>query len=299
MMRSVNLWSALALVLLLALGCEEVEPASDGPAYQGLSGKADSAGKPSMEMDWPTIATRCTPPADDEPVIFSSDFIWGDSLEGMAQRFVEMYASEKRLSGRVYFDPEQGTFVLPCLKAWGGQILLSTRLIENVRRHVEKALLRGYAEFVFFPDMGHSHLFVPQNRWDETYAGRPVDEWSAMYAELFADPELKVLYHTAEQLQVMDVNNELLDNRHLRWRFFTRNIVGDNAYLSRLELLHDPDHMANTARDMPGHHYQGAGFNISANQNGCFPYVHEGELYWFDISLSDPLPDPGANDLFI
>ena len=29
-------------------------------------------------------------------------------------------------------------------------------------------------------------------------------------------------------------------------------------------------------------------FDISANKDGCFPYVFDGVTYWFDFSLSDP-----------
>ena len=220
------------------------------------------------------------------------------SPEAMAKRFVEIYASEKRLAERAWFDPARGSFVLPQLASWGGEVVLPNRLIENVRRHIEKALARGYAEFVFFPDMGHTHLFVPQEHWEAEYAGTPVEALSAMYSALFADPELKVLYHTAEQLKMVDEDDQLLDSRHLRWRFFTRNPVGDNAYLSRLDLLHDPSHQANTARELDGHHYHGAGFNISANESGCFPYVHDGVLMWFDVSLSDPPANPDAAGLF-
>jgi hypothetical protein len=292
------MWMSWVLVFAVSLGCEEGALISDVPVSVGLSGKADSAGQASEDMDWALSVERCAPAALDAPVLYSSDFKWGYSPEEMAARFVELYASEKRLAERAWFDPARGSFVIPNMPSWGGDVMLSNRLIENVRRHIEKALALDYAEFIFFPDMGHSHLFIPEEHWEAYYAGTPVAELSAMYSALFADPELKVLYHTAEQLQVLDANDELLDNRHLRWRFFTRNPVGDNAYLSRLDLLHDPTHKANTSRNMEGHHYQGAGFNISANENGCFPFVQDGVTMWFDVSLSDPGPDPSAGNAY-
>jgi hypothetical protein len=286
-----KLW-LMMLGLMLVMGCEEGVPASAAPVSAGLSGKADSAGQASEDMDWAMIAERCTPEVAEAPVLYSSDFKWGYAPEEMAARFVEIYASEKRLGARAHFDPARGSFVLPHIPSWGGDVLLSNRLIENIRRHVEKALALDYVEFIFFPDMGHSHLFVPEEHWEAQYAGTPVSGLSAMYTAIFADPELKLLYHTAEQLKVLNEEDELLDNRHLRWRFFTRNPVGDNAYLSRLDLIHDPTHHANTARDLAGHHYQGAGFNISANKNGCFPFVQDGVTMWFDVSLSDPGMNP-------
>jgi len=204
-----------------------------------------------------------------------------------------MYESDKRLFERAYFDEQSGQFLLPARDAWGGAVVLPRRLIENVRRHIEKALSRGYAEYVFFPDMGHAHLFYPKDLWAAEYGSTPAAELSAMYSRLFDDPELLVLYHTAEQLQTRDENDELLNDRHLRWRFFTRNLVGDNAYLSRLDILHAPDHTANTSRKLPGYRYNGSGFGISANKDGCFPYVVDGVTYWFDFSLSDPPPYNG------
>jgi len=290
--------SCWLLVVGMMLGCDKGDPTPEAPVSEPLGGKADFAGEASVEIDWAMISERCARPAEDEPILYSSDFIWDYSPETMASRFEEIYASDKRLKNRAYFDLERGGFVLPHLAAWGGDVVLPKRLIENVRRHIEKALSRGYAEFVFFPDMGHSHLFIPQEHWDERYAGVPVAEMSARYSDLFADPELKVLYHTAEQLTMVDENEELLDDRHVRWRFFTRNPVGDNAYLSRMDLLHEPTHSRNTSRKLEGHHYLSAGFNMSASKQGCFPFVHKGVTMWFDISLKDLEPESSGGAVY-
>jgi hypothetical protein len=282
-------YGAFIAALVLGLGvfaCTD-EPSSSGPS-EPLTGKADQAGMSSTQIDWTEIENRCSRPTEDSPIIYSNDYIWDYTPEYMAQRFEELYQSEKRLFERAYFDEGLGLFLLPGREVWGGDVVLPNRLIENVRRHIEKALLRGYAQYVFFPDMGHTHLFYPEDLWETEYASTPVSEYSAMYARLFNDPELMVLYHTAEQLQLLDENDELLLDRHLRWRFFTRNVVGDNAHLSRLDLLHEPSHKSNTSRKLPGYRYWGSGFNISANKDGCFPYVYDGVTYWFDISLSDP-----------
>ncbi len=270
---------------LYAYACNPDEPGSHTAA---LGGKADQAGLPSEGMNWAEIEKRCQRPAADEPIIYSDDFQWGISAEEMGESFDKIYHADKRLSGRAYYDEETRQYLLPAKSAWGGAVVLPTRLIENVRRHIEKALLRGYAEYVFFPDMGHAHLFVPDEIWEAEYKSTPVSEMSLMYSRIFDDPELLVLYHTAEQLQMLTEESELLDDRHLRWRFFTRNLVGDNAYLSRLDLLHEPTHPSNTSRKLPGHRYNGSGFDISANKNGCFPYVVDGVTYWFDFSLTDP-----------
>jgi len=271
-------------------GCE-ADGGSSGADQGKLYGKADGVvDSPLTEggaIIWEVVAARCGPPAEDEPIVYAGDFEWGVSIEVMAQRFDEMYLSGKRLKDRAFYDEETGDFILPIYESWGGTVVLSKRLVENVRMHIEKSLARGYAEFIFFPDMGHSHFFIPQEHWDSVYAPFPVAQKGTQITMLFDDPQLKVLYHTAEQLKMLDDDKNILPDRHIQWRFFTRNPVGDNDWAGRVDLLHEHTSSANTARDLEDHYYYGAGFNITATENGCFPYVHEGQIYYFDISMED------------
>jgi len=245
-----------------------------------------------VEIDWDAIAERCQPPEENEPVVYSTDFKWGYSSEEMGARFDEMYASGKRLKDRAYYDAAQERFVMPLTEAWGGQTFASKRLVENIRLHIETALASGYADYPFFPDMGHTHLFISQEHWDSTYKDCEVSEFGERFTLLFDDPKVKLLYHTAEQLQVLDDDGNLLDDKHLRWRFSTRNLVGDNDGAGITNLLHEPDSKANTSRTLEGHQYFGSGFNITATKDGCFPYVHNGKVYHFDISMTDLSRDP-------
>jgi hypothetical protein len=245
-----------------------------------------------VEIDWDAIAERCQPPKEGESVVYSNDFKWGYGFEEMGERFEEMYASGKRLKDRAYYDAASERFVLPLSEAWGKQTVASKRLVENIRLHIEKALASGYADYPFFPDMGHTHLFIPQEHWDSVYKDCEVSEFGERFTLLFDDPKLKLLYHTAEQLQVLDEDDNLLDDKHLQWRFSTRNLVGDNDGAGITNLLHEPDSKANTSRDLEGHQYFGSGFNITATKEGCFPYVHDGKAYYFDISMTDLPRDP-------
>jgi hypothetical protein len=244
------------------------------------------------EIDWDAIAQRCQPPSEDEPVVYANDFKWDYGLEEMGERFEEMYASGKRLEGRAHYDEASGRFVMPLQESWGGETFAPKRLVENVRLHIEKALARGYVDYPFFPDMGHSHLFIPKERWDAAYKDYAVSEFGEMYAMLFDDPKLKLLYHTAEQLQLLDDDGNLLDDNQLRWRFLTRNLVGDNDGAGITNLLYEPDSKANTAQNLEGYQYFGSGFNITATSEGCFPYVHNGKVLYFDISMTDLPRDP-------
>ncbi len=97
--------------------------------------------------------------------------------------------SPKRLFNRARYNQDSEQFELPYVESWGGTVVLSKRLVTNVIMHIEKALERKYVQAVFFPDMGHSHFFVPQDHWDQVYAGSPVSEISFRNTELFEDPQ--------------------------------------------------------------------------------------------------------------
>ncbi len=43
----------------------------------------------------------------------------------------------------------------------------------------------------------------------------------------------------------------------------------------------------NAVSGLKGYFYFGAGFNVSANKNGCFPYFDGTQVRYFDLSLSD------------
>lgn len=261
-------------------------------------GKADGVAAGFSEAQWAEIAARCTPPAEDEPIVYGNDFEWNYTPAAMAARFDEIYSSGKRLSQRAYFDGETGTFMLPSEESWGGPVTLPRRFVENVSIHIERALALTYAEHVFFPDMGHNHFFIPEAHFEAEYSDTAVSDRSAMYARLLDDPLLRVFYHTAEQLQMLDENKELLPDPWIQGRHQSRNVVGDNNWEGRIELLQNPDSPANTAHDYPGHFYYGAGLNLSASEHGCFPYRHNGALRWYDLSLYD-LPyqsDGGGSD---
>jgi hypothetical protein len=261
------------------------EPGSDSNLPAG--GKADSPWGDEVPGGWEAIYERCKPPEADEPILHANEFHWWYTREEMVARFGEVYASGMRLFERAYYDADAGELAMPHVEGWGGRVVLSKRLVENVALHIQKALERRYADAVFFPDMGHSHFFIPQEHWDANYAGTPVPELSDMYSRLLDDPELLVLYHTAEQLQTHDEAGAILPDKELQWRYFTRNPVGDNKGLGRIDIHRDFSSAGNTVRDYAGHRYHGAGFNVSASVDGCFPYVHGGEVFYFDLSLAD------------
>lgn len=230
-------------------------------------------------------AERCTPQPQGEEVLYEQDFPWNQTLEQILEKAQEFYISPKRLSKRAYKNAK-GEYVVP-VRAGGDfkEAKLSPLFIKSVTLHIEEALKRKYVDAIHFADMGHSHFFVPEKFYNDVLDPIPVDQFHKLYERMLAHPELKILYHTAEQL-VMKKDGVLLPDRHIQWRFFTRNLIGDNKGLGKLELLHNEEHDYNTAHDYdPGYKYWGGGYYIHANQNGCFPYNHDGKTYYFDINL--------------
>jgi len=207
-----------------------------------------------------------------------------------------MYESDKRLQRRAYWDSTRGEIRLPFDERRGGPVKVAPDFIEHVAQHIELAFQQNVIDAVFFPDMGHSHFFIPETKFDEVYRPLPVEKMARFYELFFSDSDLKVLYHTAEQLQTRDENGEVLSDPRLRFRYQTRNLLGRNDGTAEIQFLQNPQSPANTAHDLPGHRYWGAGFNLSAQKNGCFSFQRNGKTYYFDLSLYDLPSDPSNGE---
>lgn len=240
------------------------------------------------------LARRCRPDSADDKKLYSSDFRWGYPINELILRFQEIYASEKRLQKRMYWDQEKQSLFLPLSSTWGGDAGTPISFVESVRRHVEEALRLEYVDGIFFPDMGHSHFYVPKDRWS-AITDKPINEFNKVYEAFFREPTLKVLYHTAEQLKSLDSDGKPFTDRKTFWRFSSRNIFGDNQAMGHLQILQtEPgtiEYKANTIGEVSGYSRWGGGFNISASEKGCYAYLNEGRVQYFDLSLSDLEPE--------
>ncbi len=226
-----------------------------------------------------------------EEYLRSGEFSWGMTLPDIKNKEKDVYERGLRLKERAVV--KDGQVVLPYYSYGDNEpkyIKLTDQFIASVISHVENALKRNYVDAIIFPDMGHSHLFLDQKFYDDVLKDIPVKEQHKRYELMLAHPKTKFLYHTAEQLKMKEESGELVEDRHIKWRFFTRNLIGDNQ-AGKLEIVHDESHSHNTARSYEeGYRYWGAGFNISATKKGCFAYKKDGETYYFDLSLKDLEP---------
>lgn len=233
---------------------------------------------------------RCAPYKEGDAVLYRDKFKFGQTREAMAELYSEVYESEDRLKNRIGFYANEG-FVSGTEE--GRKTLFPEHYLQAVIKQVENALRLTYVEHVFYSDMGHSHLFIPQDYYQEHMAGGGRTFYESLSVAL-ESTELKTLYHTAEQLEMLDENKEILKDRYIQWRFHTRNPTGDNQ--GNLEILTDFSEQVNTVRDYPsGNHRFYAGFYISANKNGCFPFEQkDGSVAYFDISVDSPEYSGGA-----
>jgi hypothetical protein len=259
------------------------------PLFMGLLtiGQLQSSSAPhAVTFGHVVRAENCGPQGADELVVSGRDFRWNQPLDEIQRRARGLYEDGKRLRNRAFLDEDRG-LLMPVSSFSGTQYSeLTPKFILSVRRHIEEALRFRYVDAIMFSDMGHSHFFIPNDFYDRELAHLPVRDRDVFYTKVLAHEGLKMLYHTAEQLTMLDEDRQLLADRHIQWRFFTRNLVGDNKGLGKLEFVHQQDHSYNTARDyQPGYRYWGAGFYVTASKDGCFPFTHQGETYYFDLNL--------------
>lgn len=230
--------------------------------------------------------------------MYSSDFKWNLTLEEIKNLANVMYKSEKRLARRAYYDEAFKTLVFPYDSSRGGNVKIPDQFVKTIAKHVEKAFQRGYIDAVMFPDMGHSHFLIPNDFYKKEIDPIPVNQFNVLYEKIFKNKDIKIVYHTAEQLQVMDENKKLIDDKKLQWRYFTRNLVGHNTVDPDIELVNaTATSIANTVGEASGYYWFGAGFNIHANKNGCLEFKKDGKVMYFDLSLFDLEPAPGSGGL--
>lgn len=234
------------------------------------------------------LALRCLPGAAKEPALRSDMFRWNYNLDEIISRFFEIYEAAERLPLRNAWSADKGLLILPYHQMRGGPVAVPMSFVHHLSHHVSEAHRLGYVDGVFFPDMGHSHFLIPDEHWATEYDPIPIDKMSLMYEKFFADPELKILYHTAEQLKTREADGSLVDDRATQWRYYSRNLMADNNGRGALELLQNHESSANTAHGLPGHHWWGAGYNISAHEKGCIAYRDRQDVIRFlDLSLFD------------
>lgn len=223
----------------------------------------------------------CAPPSGDEPYVSRSLFGLYHTREEMRLQFDSLYASGRRLRERAYWDAVRAAYVFP---RPSGPVVIDPVFLQSIARHVELAHERGYVDFLFYPDMGHGHFFIPETDWREL---EKISDASARYEKILRLRGLKVLYHTAELVLLKGddpIHGPLPTDPWLAWRYYSRNILADNQGGENLAVLYAPNAVYNTVREVAGH-VERPGIFISASRDGCFSYLKGGAIHHFDLTL--------------
>ncbi len=264
----------------------------------------ESLDMPYSDAEWEHILANCTPERPEDKFLYWEDFKGVVDFAGLKARYKVVYEGKRRLKHRAFYDVEKKEFRIPWARKSGRSLYVAKRFIRSVTRHIEIALKQGYVDAVMFSDMGHNHFNILMERYKKVYLG--MKDYGRQYEMYLADPTLLMAYHTAEQLETAKRNEEgkltVSNDRHMGWRYYTRNLVGDNDPRKRPEIYLERKFVYNTIKDIPGYRW-GAGIDLSANKSACFPFKHKGKTYYFDISFEALTPDPersagGAGDFY-
>lgn len=252
-------------------------------------------------LDLEESKQRCQVSHLESKEIYMNDFSWGLTLLEMEDLFLSVYETGRRLPEHSHYDAKTGEFLLFKVTDQGKQPLtMSPKFIANVATQIEMALEKGFADYVFFPDMGHAHLYFPKSHWQKEY-GQYDTSYSNhhnLYAKMLADSKMRPLYHLAEQLKMVDKETNLvLEDEILNFKYWHRNFVGFNDGSKNYDIyIAPPTKNFNTVSSIDEHQSWSAGFSVHANSKGCFAYKDkDGVKRYFDISLEDVGYDPNAS----
>ena len=239
---------------------------------------------------------RCQKQGNFSQTLGLGDFSWGLSLFDIKQNFQYLYQSSKRLPNPMYYDPTDDLFKIYYKHSIyynhkNDHIIVTENFIRNTILHIELALKKSYADFINFSDMGHSHFLIPENYYNAHIKNVPIHKTHLMYTKIIGNKHTKILYHTAEQLKMsirtQDQKIQLLKDSYLQYRYFHRNIIGDNKLSGRLKVVQveDPLKKYNTVTKVKGYRWWGSGNTIHSHQQACIPYKYENQTYYFDINF--------------
>lgn len=243
---------------------------------------------------------RCLGHYSNSNELFRNEFKPSYNLLELEDEFDRIYTSKKRISFHSNYEPERDIFYLYYITSKSIiKIEIDENFIKSVTLHIETAIEKGYAGFVFLPDMGHSHLYFPTEHWKHKYANIDSSDnnFKELYEKMLADKQMKVLYHLSEYLKMIDENGQVIDDDKLNFKYLNRNFVGSNNGTDENAIyLTNNKNVYNTVHDIDGYMDWSAGFAVSASELGCFPYHDKyGNTRYFDISLYDPYSNPDNN----
>lgn len=235
-----------------------------------------------------TLSERCTPYSPAETPVYRDARIF-HSRQELEDQFNQLYDSGHRLKARAYYDSLTSSVQIPYRN---GSIEAPDLFVQGLIRHIELAHKNSYVDYVYYPDMGHGHLYLPREEWTQL---KRIQDLAQRMEKVLQSENLKVLYHTVEALQVKEgdfVSGTFPNDPWKLWRYFSRNLLGNFRAEPGIEVLFaGSDQVYNTVRKMDGH-TQITVLYMSSSKDGCLPYDAKGRTYHFDFTLEGPSYEP-------
>jgi hypothetical protein len=261
----------------------------------GLLGFFSPETSSRLEDPLSLAASRCQQQNPSGRQIYDDDFSWSYTFEETKDLFNNMYNSGKRLPRSIYYSQEKQAFVMPLTKG-SEEIIVSNGFLKGIIAHVEKAMAKGNADYIFLADMGHGHFFLPKATYEaelNTKTFSHGDYAKRVFEIATSEPDVLVLYHTAEMFLYLGPSEGLSKlpawERH---RNLTRNLVGDLTNDANVRVIPWEDTESPVINSIPGYEKVGPDIDISASVDGCFPFSVNGKTQYFDISRFSPAPNP-------
>lgn len=219
--------------------------------------------------------------------IKGDDYTWEYTFDDLEPLYNELYESGRRLPHPIHYDDMTSQFMLPVNDTLS--IAVPWDFIFAVTRHIEEALEKGMADYVFLADMGHGHFYLPDT---SRLFSLPYDKKfeQHVFTEIVQSPNTKILYHTAEMFLFMGKQEDFNSlSEHEQYRNKTRNLVGEFT-VSESMTRYIPYKFGEPVVYNIGSGYKklAQDIDISASRNGAFPFMYKGKIHYFDISRFSP-----------
>lgn len=217
-------------------------------------------------------------------VLISKNYPASQTAAQVQLLYTTLLENQERLEYRV-MRSETGDYKIPLvpINSHGIQnptnwVPFPEHIAATIIRHTHQALEKNYAQHVFFPDMGHGHFYLPQNKAVllNSTTHNDVSRWTS----LMNDPELVILYHTRENYDL----SESLTHPDISFYNEHRNLLGSWSNPDILQVLAGPGGTPNTVRVIPNMASVGTIY-FSATAKGCFPFTTNNSPLFLDFSF--------------
>ena len=216
-------------------------------------------------------------------------------IEEVQAASIRTYEAPERLNYRVYFAEGKfqsplHDFIFPPENGVPIEAQLTPQLIAGTIRQMEHILNKGYAQWVNYLDLSHAHPHLPVGVEPGELA-KSIG-YGEYHSRVFASQELVFLYHLAEKIELVKVPNAA--SEHIRFRFLSRNLVGNPYHTDDFKVFVTDKNKNNTYRipDESGLRGRNGTLYFHGNKNGCFQLQTANGVVNFDMSMAIPDPDP-------